>query len=150
MRESKRYELSPVRGGATVNPDKCRARVYGSNWGGWAQCSRSAKYDGEWCGTHSPAALARKDAIEKARNAVWNKALDARKAERAHAQACVNALAGLRPERLAALLDACSIMLTNAELGDDPRMAGATDCWLVSIGDIEDVSDAYIALKGEA
>ena len=136
MRESKRYELSPVRGGATVNPDKCRARVYGKNWRGWAQCSRSAKYDGEWCGTHSPAALARKDAIEKARNAVRNKALDARKAERDHAQACINALSGYDPSKLAALLAACEALKNEEDM---------TKAHSIAVGLI----GHYIALKGE-
>ena len=92
------------RDGRKLDPKQCRASVYSE--GRFYQSCNKSKVDG-WCGTHSPAAGARRKAKAKAADDALRKMLDARRAERDHAQACVNALAGLDPSKLAALLAAC-------------------------------------------
>jgi len=92
------------RDGRKLDPKQCRASVYYE--GMTIQCSNKSKVDG-WCGVHSPAAVARRKAKSDKKCEDWRMELKAIEVKRDHAIACVNALRGLDPAKLATLLDAC-------------------------------------------
>jgi hypothetical protein len=69
LKEADRWKPSGWTHGA-INPKLCRASVYGrAGWGGSHQCSGKAKHGDppEWCGTHSPEAIERREEKRRAR-----------------------------------------------------------------------------------
>ena len=118
--------------GRKLDPKQCRAAV--SNERRFFQCSNNAKVDG-WCGTHSPAAGARRKAKADKRYEDWRMELKAKEVRRDRTIACVNALAGLDPSKLAALLAACERICSKGMYCDH---------------DVGMIRNAYRDLKGEA
>lgn len=64
-----------------------------------------------------------------------------------HYQKCSAACAGLNPEGMRRLVGAARILSDTAEMGPDPRMKGATGCYLVPLDDVDALRAALRAAK---